>query len=404
MAEQQQQQQQQHSGATPPQTPAGFPPEAFDYTLLPDVDTDFLAQADIEAFIQALAAPDLLASPEDASSIRIESPTTVSSLDVTKRASTSWDLIDGGSAAAAGPNETGFDPQAARSQSAAAASDFSAPGPADQQSISPLASGSSGARPGCASKMFITAANDWAPVHEKVSRTGSGGGRRHREREQREQRERERVREQDKREQGRRPARRARNATASVLGRRTKDETREGYLYGLLKWPFLAIVGCWILGLAVAYLATRLYVWLYENFVAWRGTRERLRRAMRATSSYREWVAAARQLDRFLGNDRWKEENEFAYYDSKTVRRVWHEIRRCRAKAEAVEAATAGKSNGAAAAGKEEKAVEELRALIAACVKNNFAGVENPRLYSQTYYGTKNLVQNFVDEGKEIIQ
>jgi hypothetical protein len=26
--------------------------------------------------------------------------------------------------------------------------------------------------------------------------------------------------------------------------------------------------------------------------------------------------------------------------------------------------------------------------------------VENSRLYSQTYYGTKNLVQDFVDEGE----
>ncbi|PHH83987.1 hypothetical protein CDD83_2680 [Cordyceps sp. RAO-2017] len=36
--------------------------------------------------------------------------------------------------------------------------------------------------------------------------------------------------------------------------------------------------------------------------------------------------------------------------------------------------------------------------MIEACVKNNFVGVENSRLYSQTYYGTKNLVQNFIDE------
>jgi hypothetical protein len=40
--------------------------------------------------------------------------------------------------------------------------------------------------------------------------------------------------------------------------------------------------------------------------------------------------------------------------------------------------------------------------LIEACVKTNFVGVENSRLYSQTYYGTKNLVQEFIDEGKRI--
>ena len=67
-------------------------------------------------------------------------------------------------------------------------------------------------------------------------------------------------------------------------------------------------------------------------------------------------------------------------------------MRKARARAEIQE----GKKSG----GSGDKAVFELRALIEACVKNNFVGVENARLYSQTYYGTKNLVQNFVDESK----
>jgi hypothetical protein len=33
-------------------------------------------------------------------------------------------------------------------------------------------------------------------------------------------------------------------------------------------------------------------------------------------------------------------------------------------------------------------------------MKNNFVGFENPRLYSETYYGTKDLVQKFVDEAE----
>ncbi|CAG8801891.1 2998_t:CDS:2, partial [Gigaspora rosea] len=35
------------------------------------------------------------------------------------------------------------------------------------------------------------------------------------------------------------------------------------------------------------------------------------------------------------------------------------------------------------------------------CVKNNFAGVENVRLYSQTYYGTKKIVEEYYDEVAE---
>lgn len=46
-----------------------------------------------------------------------------------------------------------------------------------------------------------------------------------------------------------------------------------------------------------------------------------------------------------------------------------------------------------------KKVAEELRILLEACVKNNFGGIESARLYSQTYYGTKSLVQEYVEEG-----
>lgn len=205
---------------------------------------------------------------------------------------------------------------------------------------------------GSQSSLFITAQNDWAPVNEKIKH-----GRRRR---------RKRIR----------------------LGGRTIDETREGYLYGLLKWPFLFCVVLWIIGLGAAYLATRFYIFLYEHYVAWTGRRERLRRALRATSSYRDWVRAAKELDAYLGNERWKEENDYAYYDSKTIKRVYEQIRKYRSAAEQEEGQ-----------GGSRKDVENLKALVEACVKNNFVGVENPRLYSQTYYGTKHLVQRFIDEG-----
>lgn len=70
------------------------------------------------------------------------------------------------------------------------------------------------------------------------------------------------------------------------------------------------------------------------------------------------------------------------------------QIRKCTRKIEEEE--KNGVGNGTA---KRSKTVDDLKALIEACVKSNFVGVENSRLYSQTYYGTKNLVQEFIDEG-----
>lgn len=213
--------------------------------------------------------------------------------------------------------------------------------------------------------LFITAQNDWAPVNPKRL-IGSKN-----------------KRSKSEKKRGR----------TKRKPRRSRDETREGYLYTLLKWPLLGIVIAWVSGLGMSYMMTRLYIWTYEHFVAWRGRRNVLREELHSTTNYGDYVKAARELDTFLGNDRWKEVDEFAYYDSKTVKRVLEQMRRCR---RTVEAET-GKVEG----GKErsEKAVEELKALVDACVKNNFGGVENPRLYSQTYYGTKNLVQEFMDEG-----
>lgn len=173
---------------------------------------------------------------------------------------------------------------------------------------------------------------------------------------------------------------------------RTSDETREGYVYTLLKWPLLTVVLILMSGLATCYLLTRLYVWLYEYYIIWRGPRENLRKKLQSTTSYADWVRAAEALDRFLGNHRWKEEDKYAYYDHKTVSRVLEQMRRCRQRIDGISLKNTIDDGS-------QTAVEELQLLISACVKNNFVGIENSRLYSETYYGTKNLVQDFVDEG-----
>ncbi|RDA94334.1 hypothetical protein CP533_3825 [Ophiocordyceps camponoti-saundersi (nom. inval.)] len=192
---------------------------------------------------------------------------------------------------------------------------------------------------------------------------------------------------------------RRRRAKHALLGTRTKDETREGHLYQLFKWPLLLFVGTWLAWLSLAYVATRWYIWGYEYLFTWRGRRGTLRRKMRSTSSYRDWVEAARELDGFLGRRRWREEDDFAYYDSGTVRRVCEQLTCLRGKAQAREEGGSSSSSSSPDGGDGDRSsVIGLASLLEACVKNNFVGVESSRLYSQTYYGTKNLVQNFVDE------
>ncbi|KAF2672759.1 patatin-domain-containing protein [Microthyrium microscopicum] len=197
---------------------------------------------------------------------------------------------------------------------------------------------------------FVTALNDWRPVRQRV------------------------------RKRKKKPT-------------RGRDETREGYLYNVLKWPFLLTVLGWIIFLGVSYLFTRLYIFTYEHWITWRGRREVLRRSLREQMTYQDWVRAATKLDAYLGNDRWKTTEDNAYYDSRTIKKVRNHMRVYRQEAETDEKV-------GLTAESSVKAVDELRALAEASIRDNFAGFESPRLYSETYYGCKGLQQSFVDEAE----
>ncbi|KAJ5362958.1 hypothetical protein N7541_003802 [Penicillium brevicompactum] len=179
--------------------------------------------------------------------------------------------------------------------------------------------------------------------------------------------------------------------------KRSKDETREGVLYTVLKWPFLFTVFAWITLLGFGYVLIRVYIFLYEQWVTWRGKRERLRRELSAQKNYPDWLKAAQALDVHLGTEKWKQTDEYAYYDHLTITKVVAQLKKVRGDAEWE------KENGQIPSN-EVSAVEELRALLEACVKNNFAGVENPRIYSETYSGTKELVQQYIEEVDACIQ
>lgn len=236
---------------------SGFEPDAFDYTKLPDHDTEFIDKADIEEFAKALNAPE--SSP-------------------------------------------------------------------------------------------VIALNDWRPVHQKVRRKGTKG--------------------------------------RKSKSKYRQDETREGFVYAILKWPFLLVVFGWIIALGAFYLSTRLYIYGYERFVTWRGTRQRLRRNIQEKNDFESWKKGAQELDAHLGNERWKAEDDYAYYDHNTVRKVKEQLKASRTRATLEEQGHEDSS----------REIANLRSLVEACVKNNFVGVENPRLYSETYYGTKHLAQEFIDE------
>lgn len=226
---------------------------------------------------------------------------------------------------------------------AAFAAVLSAPEPSPSQDHLSTHNGS--ATPARSSNLFITALNDWRPVRQRVRRK-------------------------------------------KKKPRRGTDETREGFVYTLLKWPLLFGILGWLMGLGISYVLTRFYIFVYEHYITWRGDRNKLRRKVRSQTSYDGWIQAAKELDTYLGNDKWKSEDEYAYYDFKTVKRLLSHMRTARKEAEADESLPSSDGH----------AMDELRGLVEASVKNNFAGIENPRLYSETYYGTKDVVQDLIEE------
>lgn len=157
---------------------------------------------------------------------------------------------------------------------------------------------------------------------------------------------------------------------------RFTNEFRHSASYTLLRWPVLVFIIGWVLVLCVFYAIVRGYVALYEYLFTWTGQRKVLRQKLRLSRTYEEWVENAKALDRFLGLDEWSTHPRFSYYDYKTIQKTIHKIRVLRKKND----------------------VSNLMVFLQGCLKKNFAGIENKQLYSHRYYGTKDLVHEYVDE------
>lgn len=164
---------------------------------------------------------------------------------------------------------------------------------------------------------------------------------------------------------------RFKNATKKL-----SNEFRSSASYTLLRWPVLVVIAFWVLILCILYTSVRAYVALLEYYFTWVGERKRLRDNLRKSKSYQEWIDNAIKLDKYLNLDKWSINPKFSYYDSHTVRLTISRLKHLR----------------------ESGNVRDLTVLLQGCLKKNFAGVENKQLYSHRYYGTKNLVAEYVSE------
>ncbi|KAJ3291395.1 hypothetical protein HK104_006141 [Borealophlyctis nickersoniae] len=152
------------------------------------------------------------------------------------------------------------------------------------------------------------------------------------------------------------------------------------------------------------YTVVRQVVRIYENLIVWRGKKGVLFKRLRNAQSYDEWKTLARELDKYLDNDAWKVQEECKYYDVDLVLRLNRRLKRHRTAYlnanKSIEAATrAGKSAALSQVQARARAATEIKQILqhGAC-KSNLGGVENEALYSHTYFGTKSVVEEYVDE------
>lgn len=164
-----------------------------------------------------------------------------------------------------------------------------------------------------------------------------------------------------------------RGANSSAAG---DTGRREGLIYSILRWPLLLAIFVTIGLEFFAYVFTRQIVNVVEWLLAHRGKKGVLRRKLRNAKTFHEWRDTALELDDYMQHEQWKVEDASGLYDWILIKKVLHSLKTFR----------------------EQDETQELMAVLDLCCRNNFAGTENFRLYSETYYGTKYLIETYLAE------
>lgn len=98
--------------------------------------------------------------------------------------------------------------------------------------------------------------------------------------------------------------------------------------------------------------------------------------AMEHAEDYQAWADAAKEYDRLAGNDEWREEDASPHYDYKMIRLRFNELRTARQRGD----------------------VNQLVFYINEGLHGNLGRIANPLLYQQCYFGTKKLIDEYLEE------
>ncbi|CED83697.1 patatin-domain-containing protein [Phaffia rhodozyma] len=163
------------------------------------------------------------------------------------------------------------------------------------------------------------------------------------------------------------------------IRKRSKKKTsgaKAGFSYRVARYPLLFLILGMIFFEFGFYVATRQIVNVFEFFIGLFGQKRNLRHKLRYAKTFEEWKEAALEMDEFLGFNAWKMEDEDAQYDWSLVRKVKRSLATLRA----------------------QNDVRGLVGVLDVCLRPSFAGIERVRLYSEAFYGTKHIIESYIDE------
>ncbi|KAH3686930.1 hypothetical protein WICPIJ_002091 [Wickerhamomyces pijperi] len=110
-----------------------------------------------------------------------------------------------------------------------------------------------------------------------------------------------------------------------------------------------------------------------DHLIAFRKALELLLNLNKQSQNYHQWIDNALKLDEYLNLNQWKLKKFFYYYDYHTILITTQTLQKLTAQGR----------------------TEELMLTLNNCLRSNFAGTENAVIYSQTYYGTKAIVEEY---------
>lgn len=147
--------------------------------------------------------------------------------------------------------------------------------------------------------------------------------------------------------------------------------------FTILRYPLLTFIICWTTLLSILYFLVRLSISFSEKIMLSRDKkRSELVNKLRNSQTYNEYIENSKNLDKYLKLDEWCNEDRYKYYDWKNLRRTIGNLKKLR----------------------HLKKYEDLMVVLQTCVKSNFAGTENPLMYSHCHYGTKKLIEKYNNE------